>query len=198
MPATTITHAAYFDPGSGWLDEPVININHSAFGSSGAISVIDPRIVQTGYVDGVKESLKAIQVVHDDIADVTITGSYGSATGSAGNAPGGYFEAPDYVSGAVEMGSVAVVSDAPRTIVDGIRVVGLAKSPPGNSGHWGEFRCSAPARKSGIASSIPCKPMRQMATAAMRNIARETWQVILSDRYVDHNRHASHPVEKLC
>ena len=136
-PTTTIGANSFFNISSGWLDEPILSINNSAFGSGDTITVTNPRIIQTGYVDAANNSLKAIQVMHN-VTDVTISGQYPRA-GGCSNVLGGLIQAPDYNARSAEYGSMAVYSDAPRTIVSGIRVKGAAIGKPGHSGHFGNI-----------------------------------------------------------
>lgn len=76
-PSTTITADSYDNEGNGGIDEPILSLNNNAFGSGNTITVVDPRIIQSGYVrTSDSSSLKAIQVLQSNITDVTITGSF--------------------------------------------------------------------------------------------------------------------------
>ncbi len=135
--ATTIRPGAYFIQTSGALDEPVININNHAFHSGSKGLIRNCSVIQEGYVDEHGNSLKAIQIQPDQ-TDCTIEGGYGSGTTCAATR-GGLFQAPNYDPRSAEYGAMAIMSDAPRTTVTGIRVVGSAIGPPGHSNHYGNL-----------------------------------------------------------
>jgi hypothetical protein len=134
-PTLTIGANSFFDTLSGGIDEPIISINNNAFGTGNTITITNPRIIQSGYIDASNNSLKAIQVIHTAITDVTISGQYPGG-GGCSTTLGGLIQAPNYDPGSAEYGSMAVLSDAARTIVSGIRVKGSAIGTPGHSGHF--------------------------------------------------------------
>lgn len=139
---STITTDAFFDQGSGWLDEPIININVNAFGSGNTGTLSNFRLVQNGYTQvSSTRNLKSIQVQSAQ-TDWTISGSYPGGGGCT-SALGGYAETPDYNSGGSGAGSnygaMLVYSDAARTIVNNVRIKGAAIGTPGHSSHWGNI-----------------------------------------------------------
>jgi hypothetical protein len=136
---TTIQTDAYYNSLSGWLDEPVITINQNAFGSGNTGTLSNFRIVQSGYTQvSSKRSLKAIQFIGAQ-TDWTVSGSYPGGGGCT-SALGGYIEAPNYdATSGSSYGAMGVYSDAARTTVTGVRIVGTAIGSPGLSSHYGNI-----------------------------------------------------------
>lgn len=136
----TITQDAFFDITSGWVDEGVFNINVNAFGSGNTGTLSNWRIVQNGFVrTSDKTSLIAIKIQPTQ-TDWTISGGYPGG-GGCSTALGGFNQAPDY-DGSLstpEYGAMAVLSDAARTTVTGIRAKGAAIGTPGHSSHYGNI-----------------------------------------------------------
>ena len=133
----TIQAGAYFGQLSGALDEPVINVNNNAFRSGSGGLIKNCNVIQQGYIDSRNNSLKAIQIQPTQ-TDCTIQGQYPGAAGCSA-ALAGLFKAPGYDSRSAEYGAMAVMSDAPRTTIIGIRSIGTAIGPPGHSGHFGNI-----------------------------------------------------------
>jgi hypothetical protein len=125
---------SYANQLSGALDEAIVNVNNNAFGSGNTGLIANARIVQKGYVDRNKNSLKFIQIASQQ-THVTVSGEY-PGEGGCTSALGGYFEAPRYDPVSAELGAMAVYSDAAHTTVAGIRVVGSAINWPGSSNHY--------------------------------------------------------------
>jgi hypothetical protein len=135
---TTIIQAgAFFTQTSGAIDEPVININNHAFHSGSKGLIRNCNVIQQGYIDNRNNSLKAIQIQPDQ-TDCTIQGQYRDGAGCAAK-PAGLFQAPNYDPRSAEYGAMAIMSDAPRTTVVGVRVIGAAIGPPGHSNHFGNI-----------------------------------------------------------
>lgn len=137
---TTITTDAFFNQLSGWLDEPVININRNAFPNTGTTGTLSNwRVIQPGYAQvSSKRTLKTIQIQPGQ-TDWTITGGYPGGGGCSTTLPG-FTDIPNWdgTSGA-SYGAMAILSDAARTTVTGIRAKGTAISTPGLSGHFGNI-----------------------------------------------------------
>lgn len=135
-PNVTIAAGSYINELSGSKNEAIFNVNQNAFGSGNTGLINNPRVIQSGYINASDDSLKVIQISSGQ-THVTIQGQYpGSGCSSS---LGGYFQAPDYNALSGEYGAMAVYSDAPNTIVSGIRCVGAAIGSPGLSSHYGNI-----------------------------------------------------------
>jgi hypothetical protein len=139
---TVIRAGAYFGQLSGALDEAVFNVNNNAFHSGSGGLIRNCSVIQHGYIDERGNSLKAIQIAPGQ-ADCRIVGQYAGKVACGGKLTG-YFDAPNYDPRSAEYGAMAIMSDAPRTVVTGIRVVGAAIGPPGHSNHFGNISLIGP------------------------------------------------------
>ena len=146
----TITAGAFFSTNSGDQDEAIINVNDNAFGSGSTGLINNPNIIQSGYIDANNDSLKFIQIVAQQ-TNVTVQGQY-PGSGGCSTTLGGLMQASDYNAASVEYGAMAVYSDAPDTIVSGIRVKGAAISSPGHSSHYGNI--SATGSSSSVTNNV--------------------------------------------
>jgi hypothetical protein len=137
---TVIKPGAFFSQFSGAIDEAVINVNNNAFRSGSRGSIRNCNVIQQGYIDSRNNSLKAIQISPDQ-SDCTIEGQYAGSAGCS-TTRAGIFQAPDYDPRSAEYGAMAIMSDAPRTIVSGIRSIGTAIGPRGHGSHFGNISLS--------------------------------------------------------
>ncbi len=137
---STITTNSFFDITSGWLDEPIININVNAgCGTTTGGTVSNFRLIQSGYVQTTtNSSLKGIQI-QATASNWTVSGGYPGGGGCT-SALAGFNQAPNFDStDTIYYGAMAVMSDGPSTTVTGIRSKGTAIGSPGHSLHYGNI-----------------------------------------------------------
>lgn len=136
----TMTTDSFFNVGSGWLDEPIININRNAFSTTGTTGTISNfRVVQQGYIQVSSNSNLRVIQIQSGQTGWTVSGSYPGGGGCT-SALGGYVEAPNYnASPGTYYGGMLVMSDAANTTVTGTRSVGTAIGSPGHSSHYGNI-----------------------------------------------------------
>jgi hypothetical protein len=140
---STITANSFFNVASGWFDEPVISINQNAGGTGTGGTLSSFKIIQQGYVGertaGIGESLKAIQLTPGQ-TDWTVSGGYAGALWGVRLQPVAMLRLQTYRNAAaLEYGAMAILSDAARTTITGIRSVGTAIGSPGHSLHYGNI-----------------------------------------------------------
>jgi lysophospholipase L1-like esterase len=110
---------------TGHIADGVFNINVNAFpaNAGGGGTMLAPSVIQLGPADGV-DCLRAIQV-QPACVDITIEGRYPQCPVS--DTYGGLVQGPDWEMGMNQYGGACIISDAPRTIVRGMRAIGAGR-----------------------------------------------------------------------
>jgi hypothetical protein len=118
-------------------DEAIFSISANAFGGTRTSrGMANCGVIQQGYANAGHYIFKAVQVF-SNYPDLSITGGYPACP--VGTGYGGYFEASDHDPAHVSSYGGIIMSNALRTTVTGIRVVGAAIVAPGHSSHYGNI-----------------------------------------------------------